>query len=172
MTRGQRMRFLHRFSAASWTLAGALVAVVSLRLFVFAWGEVSSARADAPPETSETPLSPSDQPRQPFALEGQSVPPELERILRGEAARSGDAMPRPTASALRPNLSRRIMLVVSGDDESAEVIVNEQHVGRLPFLGDITCKTGQPVVVKVVPRRGEPWSRQLVCRGETMRVSP
>lgn len=124
-----------------------------------------------------------------FAL--ASVKWGIERGARPELVRVGDAsrtkepnafglpsVPLPSALVAplgsaadsKADAERRVYLVVSAGPERSELYVNGVFRGHSPFVGEIQCKPGQPVIVELVPEKKAPLRFERRCVGGTVRV--
>lgn len=97
----------------------------------------------------------------------------------GEAEAGSEASP-PDAgspglgggpSRVAPGASLRIPLVVTAGPERSTVIVNGAVVGQSPYLGEVSCKSGETVTVELVPERGLPLVRHRRCSPGTLRIA-
>lgn len=96
--------------------------------------------------------------------------PRLPRPVRSERPPSP---PEPSASAAATEVGQPVILTlaITAGPPRSEVYVNGRHVGDSPFFGDISCKSGQPLKVEIVPRKGELISVERRCRTGMMRLS-
>ena len=111
-----------------------------------------------------------------YAVESRA--PELPQMSASTGAPSataaptssgGGGAPAPTASvpagqSVRPTLS------ISAGPGRSDVYVNGVKRGKTPFLGEVSCKTGAPVRIEIVPARGAPLSFVRKCAPGTIRV--
>jgi hypothetical protein len=61
-------------------------------------------------------------------------------------------------------------LTVKHSEQRSEVYVNGEMVGNTPYAGDLTCKSGEPVKIEIVPRKGAVIERSPICRGKRIEV--
>lgn len=76
--------------------------------------------------------------------------------------------PAPSGSAGRPY---RVTLGVNYGEPRSEVYVNGSLVGQTPFLGDTSCKSGQPIRIEVVPKSGLPLTYLRRCQGGSLELN-
>jgi len=135
---------VERASKAAQLLGGVLCAGLGLRLMTLAIGEAQARRAPAPaPEPTATPAA-----VQPSRVRDRRVPAP-ERV-------KGDGTP------------LRLTLSVMAGPEHSEVYVNGSHLGSSPYLGDYTCKQGEPLRIEVVPSHEGLITRSATCEGTTL----
>jgi hypothetical protein len=139
---------VERASKAAQLLGGVLCAALGLRMMTLAIGEARARRAPAlAPEPAATATEAAALPsRGPVHNRRASVP---EHVV-------GDGTP------LRLTLS-----VVAGPEHS-EVYVNGSRLGSSPYLGDYTCKQGEPLRIEIVPRHEGLITRSAICEGRTL----
>lgn len=148
--------FVSRAAVTAQVLSALLVLTVSIR-FAYAGfrAALDSTRGlvrDAPP-----PHSSASKPR---------------RNARPAAA-SASAAPGASAEPAATNAGAplRVTLAVTSGPPRSEVYVNGRRVGHSPFLGDVSCKQGQPLRVEIVPEKGPLQRHVRVCTGTTIRIS-
>jgi hypothetical protein len=135
-----------RASKAAQLLGGVLCAALGLRLMTLAIGEAQARRAPAPtPEPAATAA----------AAQPSAGPVRKRRIAAPEHA-VGDGTP------LRLTLS-----VVAGPEHS-EVYVNGSRLGSSPYIGEYTCKQGEPLRIEIVPSHAGLITRSAICEGRTL----
>jgi hypothetical protein len=77
-------------------------------------------------------------------------------------------LPAPSSSTGRPY---RVTLGVNYGEPRSEVYVNGSLVGQTPFLGDTSCKSGQPLRIEVVPKSGLPLTYLRRCQGGSLELN-
>jgi hypothetical protein len=78
-------------------------------------------------------------------------------------------IPIPAPSSSSRALLRTLLSVRHGDQRS-EVYVNGEAVGNTPYVGDLSCRAGEPVKIEVLPRKGAVIERTATCRGKSIDV--
>lgn len=74
----------------------------------------------------------------------------------------------PGSFGVEPGFNARIETVPAG----AEVRVDGEVRGETPFLGNIACRAGEPVEIKLSKKGFRPWIRNPICRDTgTLEVS-
>ncbi|HVU00495.1 MAG TPA: hypothetical protein VHE30_02045 [Polyangiaceae bacterium] len=161
--RGRSFRgSLQTAAAASRLVATLLVAAVSVRFAIagveHALGESAANFSDKPASHSagEAPRAVASRGTEPAAIAGRAPP-----------AVAGKPPPEPGAGGR----AVRLTLSVSSGSPRSDVYVNGSRVGNTPFLGDTSCKTGQPVRIEVVPASGPPLTYLRDCRGGSIEIS-
>jgi hypothetical protein len=131
---------VHKLSEGSAYLAAALVAVVAMR---FAFVAVVDRTIAAP---SASPSASAGAPR--------------------PARTAVDARPRdlPAGEAVR------MRVVVTRGPDRAEVRVNDGVLGNVPYIGETSCRVGQPLVIELVPPKGPPERIERTCQAGVLRV--
>lgn len=81
-----------------------------------------------------------------------------------EAATATPAPAGPPGAAIRPKL------VVHGKRDRSEVRVDGGTVGRSPYLGEVSCRSGDVVVIEIVPPTGPSTTHERPCTAGTIRV--
>ncbi|HEX7668550.1 MAG TPA: hypothetical protein VF395_03155 [Polyangiaceae bacterium] len=89
-------------------------------------------------------------------------------VAPGWARPERAAAPAPSASGGRPF---RVTLGVNYGEPRSEVYVNGSLVGQTPFLGDTSCKSGQPIRIEVVPKSGLPLTYLRRCQGGSLELN-
>jgi hypothetical protein len=137
---------LARAASISRFIAALLCAAVSVR---FAYASYERAFGEA---ASPTP---------PASASG--VPREAP-LVRPRAA--------PSSVVVRaPGAPRSIQLGISAGPSRSEIYANGRLLGNTPFVGDMSCKTGMPVRIEVVPPSGPPLVYERECRGTMIEIS-
>jgi hypothetical protein len=133
-------------------LAGALCAALGLRIMIDAIGEARITRPVVAPAQPEK-------------------PPLLELADEMMARAPPPPAPAPVkAEAEAPARSLRLFLSVVVGPQRSDVFVNGARLGLSPYLGDLTCKEGEDLLVQVVPDRGAMITRQAKCGGQTLLI--
>jgi hypothetical protein len=91
--------------------------------------------------------------------------PDLEEL--SEAAKGALDSNEPAQDDEGRRATPRRILVDLGDERS-EVFINTRAVGRVPYVGQITCAEGDAITIQVLPPSGAPIIRRVVCRGTTI----
>ena len=133
-------------SGALQLVASTLLAVCGLRFAVWSVLWAIEQRAPRLPELAGATSSPVPVPRP----SSTSVAPAVSVVPRGESA--------------------RVVLSITAGPPRSDVYVNRVHVGQTPFLGETSCKTGEPVKIEIVPVKGPLISEQRVCVPGTIRI--
>jgi hypothetical protein len=135
-------------------LAAILVAGAGLRMLIFgalrASAEKPEARASAPEPKARV-----------------AAPPAAPAATRAAPAPSG---PKPERGKLKPGASIRVSLVVMAKTSRSEVLVNGATIGHSPFIGEVSCKAGEPVRVQIVPASGSPRTYTRQCSPGALRI--
>ena len=144
---------------------GALVLAVRVLWLASADG-LSHARAKAP----ESHVGESPTPAE--ALEDASRRkspnrPDIDELKQLAGAAEGRPTDEESAAGPAPRLRR---ILVDLGPERSEVYVGGSHVGRTPYGGQISCMLGEKLKIQVLPPRGVPVSREVVCQGDTVVV--
>ena len=70
---------------------------------------------------------------------------------------------------LDPSLpSRELRLLL--DIKGAEVRVNGAPLGSVPYIGETSCRVGEPLAVEIVPTKGPVQRSEHVCRAGVLRI--
>lgn len=93
-------------------------------------------------------------------------------------AAASNAQPPPSTAAPRVSASGsvaqgtliRTTVVVNVDPPRSEVSIDDAKVGRTPYLGDITCRVGEPVHVLVTLDRGAKLVFDRSCAPGTIHI--
>lgn len=146
---------VRQVASASRLVALLLVAPVSVR---FAVAAAEHAFGVSSANFAQKPASHGSASAEPAAL----LAPVIERVTRAHAPAGS------SSAALRPF---RVTLGVNYGEPRSEVYVNGSHVGQTPFLGDTSCKSGQPIRIEVVPKSGLPLTYLRVCQGGSLELN-
>ena len=76
----------------------------------------------------------------------------------------------PAGSVVPAGLAVRVMLSITAGPPRSDVYVNGVKVGNSPFLGEVSCKTGEGVKVEIVPARGALITQTRRCVPGTLRI--
>lgn len=147
------MRAIAELSQASdlaWFAAGVLSCAVAVRVAVVS---VQTAVARVAPAVAAAAAGEPDAGNEPLAPDA------------GSSGLGGGP------SAVAPGASLRIPLIVTAGPERSTVIVNGAVVGQSPYLGEVSCKSGETVTVELVPERGLPVVRHRRCSPGTLRIA-
>jgi hypothetical protein len=140
---------LQRASKGAQLLGGLLFAALGLRVMTLA---ISDARARrAPVQLASGQSAPGGA--------GPSVPPARARHV-----------PAPERNGAVSGAPLRLMLSVVAGPERSEVFVNGSRLGLSPYLGDYTCKAGEPLRIEVVPAHQGLITRSATCEGRTLLI--
>jgi hypothetical protein len=131
-------------------LGGLLFAALGLHLMIQAVGDARARRAPPPPHVAMPEEQPEALPSRPPA----AVPPLAARVHRDPS----DAAP------------LRLMLSVLAGPERSEVYVNGSRVGYSPYLGDLSCKSGEKLRIEIVPQKAPLIARTATCEGTTLLI--
>lgn len=134
-------------------LAALMCAALGLRIMIDAIGEARAAKVPAAP----------DEPLKPALL-------ELADEMKAPAPTPAEKPAPPALEAAEPSRSLRLFLSVVVGPERSEVFVNGARLGLTPYLGDYTCKEGEPLSIEVVPSVGPLITRQARCGGQTLLI--
>lgn len=115
-----------------------------------------------------------------WAVTNDPRAPVLAPTPRATPTQSALPLPKP-ASVIKPAHSAppivirgapaRLSLSVSAGEPRSEVFVNGVRRGNTPFLGDVSCKIGEPLMIQVVPKQGALLVFERVCRPGTLSIS-
>lgn len=75
---------------------------------------------------------------------------------------------RPTRSR-SPTIHPHLMIGDDGEVRSA-VFFDNAFLGHTPYMGEVSCREGAPVLVEVVPPRGDTRRYRGECRGTLLRL--
>jgi hypothetical protein len=64
----------------------------------------------------------------------------------------------------------RVHVSVNAGPPRADVLVDGARLGLAPFIGDYSCHTGDPVLIEVVPAKGETLKFERTCEPGMLRV--
>jgi hypothetical protein len=147
-----RSALSHATSGAQ-LVAALLVAAVALRFAVSAVSYALATRSSAPSYgvLDARPLVGRREWLEPVQVTSSSPPI------------SADAATRPAAV--------RVPLVVTVGPDRSELYVDGVQVGRVPFVGEVSCHGGERVVIEVVPPKGKPSRYQALCGAGAVRLS-
>jgi hypothetical protein len=141
---------LGRAALASRFLAALLVTIVSVRFAVASFERALGASGPTLPISS--------------GPHGASLSAPAASLVRSH-------LPASSAAPIRSGESRSIQLGVSGGAGRSEIHVNGRFLGNTPFVGDISCKTGMPVRIELVPRSGPLLIYERQCRGTMIEIT-
>lgn len=79
--------------------------------------------------------------------------------------------PAHTPKPANHGASVRLTLSISAGVNRSEVYINGSKRGNTPFLGDVSCKTGEPLKIQVMPEKGTILNFERTCRSGTMSIS-
>jgi hypothetical protein len=137
--------WIDRAGRGAQLLGGALVAALGVRVMTLAIGEAQARRLPAP--------------------EPAVIAPPAAAPARAEPVRAPLGPPPKTVPKGAP---LRLMLSVLAGPERSEVFVNGSRLGLTPYLGDLSCKQGEPLRIEVVPAQQGLISRSAICEGRTL----
>jgi hypothetical protein len=139
--------WIDRVGRGAQLLGGSLVAALGLRVMTLAIGEAQARRLPISEAVVVEPPAPAPAPAQPVRAP-LGPPPK----------------PVPKGAPLR------LLLSVLAGPERSEVFVNGSRLGLTPYLGDLSCKQGEPLRVEVVPIHQGLISRSAICEGGTLLI--
>ena len=143
--------FVGRVASGAQLITAALMAVVALRFAFVTFTAIMGASIETLPVDAAS---------LPGASASVSFAPR--------------AAPEPNSRAVStprgPSPSRRVMLMISVGDDRAEVYVNGQLLGRSPYVGDFSCKPGEPLRIEVVPEKRVIKRFTRTCQGDAVRI--
>lgn len=139
--------WLDRTRRGAQLLGGALLATLGLRVMTLAIGEAQARRLPPPTPVMLAPPAP------------VALPSEPVRAALG-----------PPEKTVPKGAPLRLMLSVVAGPERSEVFVNGSRLGMTPYLGDLSCKQGEPLRVEVVPAQQGLISRSAICEGRTLLI--
>jgi hypothetical protein len=87
------------------------------------------------------------------------------------SARRAALEPVPTAPLVNAGKAVRVTLGIDYGTPRSEVYVNGRMVGNTPFLGDTSCKLGQPLKIELVPAKGPPLTYERQCLGGSLDIT-
>lgn len=145
MTRGT----LRRAQQAAQWLGGVLGAALGLRLMTLAIADAQAGRVPTP--------TPNEQVIAASATAPSHVPARSRRVPAPER-RATDGSP------------LRLLLSVMAGPERSEVYVNGSRLGLSPYVGDYSCKQGEPLRIEIVPSRASLITRSATCEGQTLSI--
>ncbi len=152
---------LHEFGIWLRQLGAIILLFLSIRLLWLS-GTLGVSLLSTSAASSGAPSSVAAQPY------GQSRP-ELEDLLELAGSSRDNApdngAPMEDAPVDGPRLRR---ILVDLGPERSDVYVNGQRVGQTPFGGQVSCSLDEILKVQVLPARGIPLERTVVCRGDTL----
>ena len=139
--------WIDRAGRGAQLLGGTLVAALGLRVMTLAIGEAQARRLPISEAVVVEPPAPTPAPAEPV------------RAPLG-----------PPPKTLPKGAPLRLLLSVLVGPERSEVFVNGSRLGLTPYLGDLSCKQGEPLRVEVVPAHEGLISRSAICEGGTLLI--
>jgi hypothetical protein len=139
--------WLDRTRRGAQLLGGTLVAALGLRVMTLAIGEAQARRLPASEPVAVAPPAPAPAPAEPVRA---PLGPPPKTVPKGAPL--------------------RLLLSVLAGPERSEVFVNGSRLGLTPYLGDLSCKQGEPLRVEVVPAHQGLISRSAICEGGTLLI--
>jgi hypothetical protein len=139
---------LKRASKGAHLLGGLLCAALGLRVMTLAIADAQARRAPARLASSES-------------APGAGI---------SAAPARAQHVPAPERNAAVAAAPLRLMLSVVAGPERSEVYVNGSRLGLSPYLGDYTCKAGEPLRIEVVPAHQGLITRSATCEGQTLLI--
>ena len=139
--------WIDRVGRGAQLLGGALVATLGVRVMTLAIGEAQARRL---------PVS------QPVVVASPASASEPPRPVRAPLG--------PLPKSVPKGAPLRLMLSVLAGPERSEVFVNGSPLGLTPYLGDLSCKQGEPLRIEVVPAHQGLISRSAICEGRTLLI--
>lgn len=124
-------------------------AALGLHLLIQSVGDARARRAPPPPHVA----IPEEQ-----AAALPSMPPGVLPVPTRVHRDQSDAAP------------LRLMLSVLAGPERSEVYVNGSRVGYSPYLGDLSCKSGEKLRIEIVPQKAPLILRSATCEGTTLLI--
>jgi len=107
------------------------------------------------------------------ALAKSSMAPPIDGSARAPRGTERSARPVLSSTSSAPVVFgtpiRMTAMVTAGPDRS-DVFIDGANVGKSPYVGDISCRAGDTVLVRIVPIRGNPIEFQRPCTKGTLRV--
>ncbi len=159
-------RFVARLAIVTELGAAFAGAAVGFRLMLSAIRHARRAGAVSAQLPAAAPTVASDSPP-PVAPSSAGVAPNDRRSLVDAVERRGLMDFEP---AIEEGDSLRLVISVTVGPPRSEVFVNGRRLGLSPYLGDFSCKRGEPLRVQIVPERGPLMTRRARCRGRTVRI--
>ena len=101
-------------------------------------------------------------PPAPVASASASAAPATSAVM--PAVASGSAAPAPRGKAVRVRFS------ITAGPERSDVYIDGSKLGQVPFVGDSSCRAGEPVSIEVVPKTGSKLKFERTCELGTIRV--
>jgi len=139
--------WIDRVGRGAQLLGGALVATLGVRVMTLAIGEAQARRLPA---------------SQPVVVAAPAPAPAPAEPVRAPLG--------PPPKTLPKGAPLRLMLSVLAGPERSEVFVNGSRLGLTPYLGDLSCKQGEPLRIEVVPAHQPLISRSALCEGRTLLI--
>ena len=139
---------LKRASKGAHMLGGLLCAALGVRVMALAIGDAQARRAPASFPSS--------------VIAPGAVP--------SAAPARAQHVPAPERNTAVSGAPLRLMLSVVAGPERSEVYVNGSRLGLSPYLGDYTCKAGEPLRIEVVPAHQGLITRSATCEGQTLLI--
>ncbi len=137
---------LDRIADALWLLAGALVLTLGARAEYVAMTTPGAASADQPAAATSR------------GARRQREPEQVARHRRG-----------PERATPGATITTQIIVEGAGP-RRATVQVDGAAVGQTPYIGDVTCRVGEPVRVEIVGSGGERRAYEVPCRDDVLRL--
>jgi hypothetical protein len=130
-------------------LGAVLFAVLGMHLMIQAVGDARARRAPPPARVALPEPPPTVQRAAPAGA------PPVQTWARQD---SNEATP------------LRLMLSVLAGPEGSDVYVNGSRVGHSPYLGDVSCKSGEKLRIEIVPQKAPLLTRSATCEGTTLLI--
>lgn len=142
---------------------GALVALILSVRILWLSAVAGIAHAKSNPTGFE---SPSPEPQSAPVKAQNAHRPNLEELqsMVSKPPEQKEIAPPPP-----PVPTQRRILVDVGPARS-EVFIGKKNVGMTPFGGQIACLSGEEIKIQVLPPKGIPIQRRVMCLGETLLV--
>jgi hypothetical protein len=148
---------LSRATSGAQLVAALLVAAVALRFTVSAVSYALATRTSAPSEAA--------------SYGGLDARPLAFRREWLEPAEVMSSSPAKSDGAATPPAAVRVPLIVTVGPDRSELYVDGVQVGRVPFVGEVSCRGGERVVIEVVPPKGKPSRYEALCGAGAVRLS-
>lgn len=114
-----------------------------------------------------------------FAVAGMLFAIEERTPTLASAAGVGQPPPKPPAKppekggpTVPSGTALRMPVVVNSPENRAEVLIGGSSVGHTPYLGEVSCKAGEPIKIDVLPKKGLPRSYERRCAPGGIQLGP
>jgi hypothetical protein len=105
--------------------------------------------------------------------EAAKPPPVLVPVAPKTRIAPAPPAPKPAAAPSEPEPTGalvRVVLSVSHGERRSEVLLDGMHLGHTTYAGDVSCRLGTNLALRIVPAHGAPIDKVLPCDGRNLVV--